>query len=413
MGRLWRGIAILVLALLTLGCPASTPKEHLVLWTAFEGSELETLKSLVSEFETSSGRTVVMLKVPFASLRQKVLVAGPALQGPDVLIGPHDWVGMLQTADLIAPVPEGVMNGDNDDFYPICHKAVNFAGQEYLAPMMMECVVLARNTDLCPEAPESLDQLVDFALQCQSSNPGTTGFSYELKNFYFSWAFLAGFGTDFLEPFSKKNLDIDKLNFATPEAAAGLEWIASLEQKHKLVKPGVKNDITVDMFLNKKLGMMLCGPWNLGDIRKAGVNYALEPIPAGPKAASSPFVGITGAMLSRYSADKPGVKELMLFLSSPSTSARLCEASGRPPTRKKTAEVLAERLTDQAVIRDMSLFADAAEAGTPLPNHPAMQPVWDMMEQTLELVTTGQVQPLDELKRTTERVRSKIRFMLE
>lgn len=413
MGRLARWIAVLLVAFAVLGCRSAPDREALVVWTAFEGGELESLGGLITEYSANTGKRVILLKVPFDSLRQKVLVAGPALQGPDVLIGPHDWVGMLQTAELLAPIPENVLSGSHDDFYPIALQAGSFADRRYLAPMMMECVVLARNTDLCPTKPEDLEQLVEIALTCQEEHPGVGGFSYEVGNFYFTWAFLTGFGTDFLEPFADKELEMEKLKFDSPEAVAGVQWVADLRLKHKLVSAGVKNDLVVDLFLNNKLGMMLCGPWNLDAIRKAGVPYVLEPIPPGPEGPSSPFVGITGAMMSRYSEGKPGVEELLLFLTSPESSAKLCQSSGRPPTREKTAKLLAELVTDPTVERDMNLFSEAASVGTPLPNHPAIQPVWDTMKQALELITSGQVDAKTELERTTERVRAKIRFMME
>jgi maltose-binding protein MalE len=39
--------------------------------------------------------------------------------------------------------------------------------------------------------------------------------------------------------------------------------------------------------------------------------------------------------------------------------------------------------------------------------------VWEPVEQALELITTGQADPAEELERTTQRVRDKIRFMTE
>jgi len=404
---------LLLLVGLACGCSKGPPKDAVVLWTAFEGVELDTLRERVADFERESGRQVALLKVPFASLRQKVLVAGPALQGPDILIGPHDWIGLLQTADLLAPIPDKVLTGQGEVFYPICLKAVTYDNARYLAPMMMECVVLARNTEMCPSEPETLDELVEIAQRTQDRANNILGFAYELDNFYFTWAFMAGFGTDFLAPFYQKDFQIDQLQFNTPASVAGATWVADLRLKYELVPPGMKNETAVDLFLNKKLGMMLCGPWNLGAIRKAGISYALQPIPAGPKGPSSPFVGVTGAMLNKYSAEKPGVEELLLFLSSAETGARLCESSGRAPTRTDTAKLLSERITDPAVTSDLQLFSSAAQSGTPLPNHPAVAPVWDIMKQTLELITTGQTTPEVELARTTERVRAKIRFMME
>lgn len=404
-------IALLLLALALGGCAPKTDKDTVVLWTAFEGAELDTLRARIDEFQKESGREVVMLKVPFPSLQRKVLVAGPALQGPDVLIGPHDWIGLLQTADLLAPIPEDIVKTGDERFYSVAVDAVKYDGQVYSAPMMMECVVMVRNTDLVPSRPQNLDELVEMARECQRGD--VLGFAYRPDDFYFTWAFLAGFGADFLAPFSDKNLDIDQLNFNTPQAVNGFEWVADLQLKYKLIPPGMENQTAVDLFLNNRLGMMLCGPWNLGAIRKAGISYELEPIPPGPVADCSPFVGVTGAMLSRYSTEKPGVKELLAYLSSAETGAQLCQASGRAPTRKDTARMLTERVTDPAVSRDLNLFSEAAQQGTPLPNHPSMSPVWASMKTALELVTTGQTQAPEELERTTERVRTKIRFMME
>ena len=404
-------LVALLLAVVVVGCAPRADKDKLVLWTAFEGAELETLRERIDAYQKESGHEVTLLKVPFPSLQRKVLVAGPALQGPDVLVGPHDWIGILQTADLLASIPEDIVKPGDERFYSVAVNAVQYDGAVYSAPMMMECVVLVRNTDLVPQRPEDLDELVRMAKECQRGE--TLGFAYRPDDFYFTWAFMAGFGADFLAPFKTKDLDLDKINFNTPEAVQGADWVAALQQKYKLIPPGMENQTAVDLFLNKRLGMMLCGPWNLGAIRKAGIPYVLEPIPPGPKGDSSPFVGVTGAMMSRYSTDKAGVKELVAFLSSAKTGNLLCQASGRAPTRKDTAKLLEEQVTDPAISRDLNLFSEAAQHGTPLPNHPAMAPVWASMKTALELITTGQTPAGEELERTTERVRTKIRFMTE
>ncbi len=412
--RFLRRLLLLCLMLLC-ACAPKIDSDTVVLWTAFDGAELATLQQRLDEFQKTSDQKVVMLKVPFNNLRQKVLVASPAQQGPDLLIGPHDWVGLLQTANLLAPIPKTIVDPEDDSFYPIAKQAVTFQGQIFSAPMMMECVVLARNTELCPTRPESLDQLVSEALACRDRNPDVGGFGYQLDNLYFSWPFLAGFGADFLAPLNRAELNVDDLKFDTPEAVAGANWIADLgERKYKLVPRDMNNEVAVELFLKGRQGMILCGPWNLGAIRNSGVPYALDPLPPGPAKPSSPFVGVTGVMIGRSSAEKKGVKELVAYLSSPDVTAELCQSAARAPTRRETAEKLKTLVTDPVIARDLQLFATAAQAGTPMPNHPAMSAaVNTSMAGALQLITTNRVDTAEELKRTTERVRAKIRFMTE
>lgn len=401
--------------MLLSACAPKVDEDTVVLWTAFDGIELSTLQRRLAEFQSTTGQKVVVLKVPFNNLRQKVLVASPARQGPDLLIGPHDWVGLLQTADLLSPIPSDIISAEDLSFYPIAKEAVTFGGQIYSAPMMMECVVLARNTDLCPTKPESLEQLVSEAVACQEKNPGVGGFGYQLENLYFSWPFLAGHGADFLAPLKAPTLDVDALQFDTPEAVAGCDWIADLgDRKYKLVPRDMNNDVAVELFLKGRQGMILCGPWNMGAIRSSGVPYALDPLPPGPVKASSPFVGVTGVMIGRHSAEKKGVKEVVAYLASPEVTAELCQSAARAPTRIETATALKGLVSDPVVAKDLALFATAAQSGTPMPNHPAMSAaVNTSMAGALQLITTNQVDTAEELKRTTERVRAKIRFMTE
>lgn len=409
----WR---IVLLALLLMACAPKVDPNEVVLWTAFEGEELATLRASVNEFASSTGRKVTVLQVPFAAFQQKMLIAGPARQGPDLLIGPHDWIGQLRTADLLAPAPTELIAPEDPSFYEIAKRCVSFDGTIYSVPLMMECVVLARNTELCPKSPKTLDEMVEEARACAERNPGILGFAYQMRDFYFTGAFMAGFGADFLAPFSGDQLNLDAINFATPEGVAGATWVADLGKGHKydLVPLDMTNNTAVELFLKGRLGMILCGPWNLGAIRSSGTPYVLEQLPNGPARACSPFVGVTGVMMSRFSTEKNGVKELMAFLASPEVTARLCQSAARAPARKETAEKLKQMVTDPEVARDLELFSQAAQNGTPMPNHPAVGAAfWSSMQGCFELIIKGQVSPEKELQETSERVRAKIRFMTE
>lgn len=410
--RPWLATMALVL-LLVAGCAPRVDPEAVVLWTAFEGPELSTLQRVIEQYKSSRGAKVELLKVPFSGLKQKMLVAGPAGQGPDLLISPHDWIGQLCIADLLAPIPDDLVGSD---FYDIAKRCATYNRDIYALPLNLDCLVMARNTSLCPQKPTNLDQLVELAKKSQDSNPGVLGFAYDLSDFYFTGAFLEGFGADFLSPFRQEKLDLDKLNFATPAGIAGATWVFDIGKGHKydLVPLDMKNSIALELFTRGKLALMICGPWNLGDIRTSGVPYQLSPLPNGPAGSCSPFVGVTGVVLGKSSATKAGAKELLEYLASPEVTAKLCLAAGRAPARKDTAELLAKESLDPNILRDLKLLADAAQMGTPMPNHPAVGATfWSAMQGSFELIIRGQVTIKDELSQSTERVRAKIRFMTE
>lgn len=86
---------------------------------------------------------------------------------PDILIGSHDWIGILETADLLAPVPEDIVGPGVSHCYLTCQKVVTFGDEVYKASLMMECVVMARNTELCPTKWETLSHLIEIAIEYQ------------------------------------------------------------------------------------------------------------------------------------------------------------------------------------------------------------------------------------------------------
>jgi len=46
---------------------------------------------------------VNQVPVDFNNLQNKFLTAAPQGQGPDIVIGPHDWIGQFAKAGLIDP----------------------------------------------------------------------------------------------------------------------------------------------------------------------------------------------------------------------------------------------------------------------------------------------------------------------
>ncbi len=399
MSRLLPWVSLL--AIFTLAC-GPKPEPKLTLWTAFEDKEFKVLGELLAEFEQEHQIPVVTLKVPFTQLQGKFLVAAPAGQGPDLIIGPQDWMGVFAVAELLEPIEV-----NSDEFLEVAVEAVTFERQTYALPMMLDCVAMIRNVDLAPEAPEDLTALVRLSQEIQHGE--IRGFYYELDNFYFSWPFFAAHGA-YLFGQKDGTLDPFDVGLANPGAVEAARWIGELRTKYNLVPLGANNDLAKGLFLDGKLAMFLAGPWSLSEIRKAGISYSVDPIPPYQGRPSAPLVGATGLMHNRNGKRPEEARKLIEFLRSEEAITRLAMASGRAPAHRGATR---RAQSDPDLGRDIAAFAAIADQGTPMPSHPAMNMVWEPMEQALELVASGKVDPAKQLTETTERIKSKIRFMME
>lgn len=392
---------VFLLAILTCSC-GPKPEPRLTLWTAFEDKEFRVLQELLSEFEEQHQIPVVTLKVPFTQLQGKFLVAAPAGQGPDLIIGPQDWMGVFAVAELLEPVEV-----TSDEFLEVAVEAVTFERETYAIPMLLDCVAMIRNLELAPEPPADLAELVRLSQELQKGD--VRGFYYELDNFYFSWPFFAAHGAYL---FGQKDgaLDPFDVGLANPGAVEGARWIGDLRTRYDLVPLGANNDLAKGLFLEGKLAMFLAGPWSLSEIRKAGISYQVDPIPPHQGRPSAPLVGATGLMHNAHGRKPDQARKLLEFLRSEDAITRLALASGRAPAHRGATR---KAQADPELGSDIAAFAAIADQGTPMPSHPAMNMVWEPMEQALELVASGKVQPAEQLTETTERIRSKIRFMME
>lgn len=396
-------IRVKVLALLVLltglglwGC--QSPKSPAItLWTAFEGPELVCLKSLCQRYSQEHQQPVLVLKVPFVELQRKFLIAAPAGQGPDLILGPQDWLGVFATAQLLQPID----CPDQADYSKVALQGVNYQNQIYARPLVLDCLFLLRNPRLAPRSPKSLQELREYALELTHQG-SSKGFYVDIQDFYFSWPFFAGHGCQIFQP------DSLTVGFTGPEGVAALDYLKSLREAD-LIPSGATNDIAKSLFLEQKVAMTLNGPWFLGDVRAKGVPYVIEPIPPA-KTDCSPLVGVNGLMLNKQAAHPNESTGLINFLSSPAVLAEMSLASGRPPARQSALALVAK---DKEHGQDIVAIGKVADKGVALPNHPAATAIWEPMKQAIELVSKGQTQAQQELQRVQSRIDSKIKLMME
>src|SRR5918998_2933477 len=91
-------------------------------------------------------------------LQTVFVTASQAGKGPDLVMGAHDWIGNLVQNGAIDPLQ--LTDDTRAAFNELALQGVTYNGQIYGIPYAIENVVLFRNTDLVPQPPETIEELV-------------------------------------------------------------------------------------------------------------------------------------------------------------------------------------------------------------------------------------------------------------
>jgi arabinogalactan oligomer/maltooligosaccharide transport system substrate-binding protein len=346
----------------------------LTVWTHFGDDELKPVQKAADEWAKETGNTV---KVTFD-------------KGPDIMFGiAHDNLGTFQRAGLLAEVPNGFINPD--DYVKVGMDAVTIQGKDYAIPLSMESVALFYNTDKVKTPPTTWD---DFITQAQAN-----GFSYDINNFYHSFNFIGGEG-GYVFKDNNGTLDPNDIGLANEGAVKGFQIISDFVNKYKFMHSDIKGDIALKNFQTGKTAFYISGPWDVQGLQKAGLKFAIAPLPSLPDGkTATPFVGIQSAFVSSKSKHQQEAWDLMKYLVA-HTSDGLLQAGHRIP-------VLKSKLDDPSVKNDpiISKFASIAQTGVPMPNIPEMQAVWAPAGNALTLVTSNKQQPQTAAQKMVDQIK--------
>jgi arabinogalactan oligomer/maltooligosaccharide transport system substrate-binding protein len=372
-----------VLALAVAGCgggskPSSSsstaPKNGgtLVIWA--DDQRTAALKPFADKFSAANGVKVEVQAIS-KDLQTTFVTASQSGKGPDIVVGAHDWIGNMVQNGAIDPVQ--LTDQQKSQFADIALKAVTFNGQVYGVPYAIENVALIRNTDLAPNAPATLEDLVTAGKALKTGGKvtnilsvqvGQTGDAYHIYPLFTSGGGYL-FGT-------KTNGDYDPadLGVGSPKSVAAFTKIRSLGEKGSgALTRSVTADNAIPTFTSKKSAFLISGPWAIPDIKKAGIKYDITPVPgfAGGSPAQ-PFVGVQAFYVASKGKSKALANEFVTnYLTQPDLQVALYQANPRPPAL--TAAFDQVKTADP----DLDKFMAAGKGGAVLPAIPQMAAIWD------------------------------------
>jgi arabinogalactan oligomer/maltooligosaccharide transport system substrate-binding protein len=344
------------------------------------------MEELAQQFGEENGLTVEVQSIA-ENVQSQFVTAAQAGEGPDIVMGAHDWIGNFVQNGAIDPIQ---LSPDQlQAFNPLAIEGVTFNGQVYGVPFAVENVVLFRNTDLAPEAPATIEDLVATgqaavdggqATEVLALPVGEVGDPYHIYPLFTSGGgYLFGQNPD-------GSYNPADFGLGSPGSIEAFQRIGALgETGAGVLKRSVTGENIVNLFGGGDAVYMLSGPWNLAPLADTDVNFEISPVPGfadgGP---ARPFVGVQAMYVASGSDNKTLAQEFATnYFASPEIAQQIFEADPRPPA---LTAVLEEVQGSNPLVAQVLA---AGEGGDILPAIPEMQAVFDPMGKAEAAVIGG------------------------
>jgi len=291
--------------------PATTDSAapvELTVWESNQGPD-EFIQQAGDAFtQLHPNITIKYVHVELGDSTTQIALDGPSGVGPDLFAAPHDQLGTLVSAGNILEVTTD-KDAVSNQLLPGCLKAVTYNGKMWGYPVSTETYSLFYNKDLCPDPPKTWDDLITFAQNFNSANPGKYGFVMDVGNIYYTILFMSSNNNMLFGP---DGTDAANTMMNTPSAVQGMQEFYKLKQ----IQPAAASDLatsTVDaLFQSGQAALHITGPWNFKNFKDAGINFGVTTLPSLP-GNNTPALSFSGTRCMFVSAYTNHPEEAAMF----------------------------------------------------------------------------------------------------
>jgi arabinogalactan oligomer / maltooligosaccharide transport system substrate-binding protein len=372
----------------------------LVVWV--DSDRAGVLEDVAAQFEEERGITVELVTKDFGAIRDDFITQAPTGNGPDIIVGAHDWLGKLVQNGVVAPLELGDSAGN---FQEVAVTAMSYEGQTYGLPYSVENIALVRNADLAPEAPATFDDLIATGNAAVAEGSAEYAFLIGLDpaaaDPYHLYPLQASFGAPVFEITADGTYDPTTLALGNEGGEAFAVKLREWGQAG-ILNTNISGDIAREEFVAGKSPYFLTGPWNIPAISEGGINYAIDPIPSAGGETAAPFVGVQGFFISSESENKLAANEFLVnYIGTEAVQTALYEVGGRAPALLSSFEAAQGDA-------DVAAFGAVGADGVPMPNVPAMDVVWSDWGSTEAAIINGDGDPVELWRAMVESIQGKI-----
>jgi ABC-type glycerol-3-phosphate transport system substrate-binding protein len=388
----------LLSAVLLTACSGAPTDHDLTISASAVGVEGEILERQLAEFERRTGARVRIQRTPDdATQRHQLYVQwlNARIGTPDVLQIDVVWTPEFAAAGWIAPIGERF---ELDDFAPATIEANRWRGETYAVPWFVDVGMLYRRTDLVPEAPATLGDLLAAA----TSRPEgiASGFVWQgaryegLVTVYLE--ILSGHGGAILDGAGRPIL-------SAPSGVAALEWLQRALEDGASPRAVLTwhEEETRFAFQNGRALFMRNWPYAaplLEDPVESVVasRFAISPMPPiRPGLAPAATLGGAQLAINRWSSNQRLARELIAFLTAPAQMIDRARTTGQYPAR---LGLYGSGDLDRALGLESAAVKRIIESAVPRPSTPVYAEISEILQIELHRALTAGIDASDALR---------------
>jgi multiple sugar transport system substrate-binding protein len=416
----FKGVVLLAIALLVCDCGGGETRSanHQTVLT-FSGSALGAEGTLVAKqlkkfMALHPDIRVELQRTPDdANQRHQLYVQwlNARAGNPDILQLDVIWTPEFAAAGWVLPLNR--FGPKSNDFFPATIEANTWAGKLYALPWFADVGLLYRRTDLVPNEPKDLSELVNDAHTATARSGGPR------YGFVWQGARYEGLITTFVEylgAFGGRILDEHgQVTVNRPEAVKALEFMRDELYKYRVAPLDVLTWHEEEgrfAFQNGNSVFMRNWPYAYEPMRdtaqsKVAGKYAVSPMPAagGGVGHSTATLGGGQLAINAYSDSPEAAYKLIEYLTEPAQMLERAQAVGQYPTRPALYDSASLR---SALAIPLDQARRAIESATPRPVTPIYTELSDILQIELHRALVGQADPKEALNSAASRINALI-----
>jgi maltose-binding protein MalE len=396
------------------GCRRSeiTMPNRVLIWHQMRPDERDVLQRQIERYmKIHPDIVVAQVYKETEELRSGYVIASIAGQGPDLVYGPSDPIGVYEATKTIRPLENLFTSEYLSEFDTT--GLLRYKGHLYqIADKIGNHLALVYNKKYVRRPPTTDEELIRECMSIQArfgyvkGKPNVYGLAWNYTEPFFFVPFYTGFGgwifnTDGVTPTLDNAAMVNALNF-----------VRKLRDVYKIIPAEADYNIADALFKDGKSAMIINGDWSWAGYAQSGIDIGVAPLPmvTSTNLWCAPMTSPKGYSINvNVPTEKlPVVLDLLYYILSEQNELELVRSLNIAPTRK-----VLYRNPDVESNDILRNSLEQIRRGKPMPVVPEMRAIWDAMRPSYQAVMGGAKTPEQAAREMQKLAVRKIRDMYD